>query len=104
MTDTRDELARRWATAIRANRTECAGITQEELADILGVTVGAVRKWEQGQGIPADYIKIQLIQILGLDPFDLFAPVGPMEIPPKIRARVAGAAAARKAAAEAAVA
>lgn len=51
------------------------GITQENLAEILGVTVGAVSKWENGSSVPdillimelADFFEISTDVLLGFD-------------------------------------
>ena len=39
------------AENIRAFRKQ-RSLTQEQLAEVLGVTVGAVYKWESGQSVP----------------------------------------------------
>lgn len=73
--DGRAELARRWATAIKTNRVHVRKVTQRQLADELGVTPMAISKWESGDGLPSDYLKVQLIQLLALDARALFAPI-----------------------------
>ncbi len=40
----------RLAEQIRAQR-KARGLTQEQLAEVLGVTVGAVYKWEAGDSL-----------------------------------------------------
>ena len=50
-------------------------LTQEGLADALGVTVGAVSKWENGNNVPdvmtmmelADFYNISMDELLGFD-------------------------------------
>lgn len=69
------ELQKRFATLIKAHRTEVRKISRQELADELGVTAAAVAMWESGNRIPADHVKIQLIHRLMIDPRDLFAPM-----------------------------
>lgn len=43
------EIATGWRQPTRAER-EAAGMTQEEVAKLYGVTVRTVRRWERGQG------------------------------------------------------
>jgi len=43
-----------------------AGLTQEELADLLGVSRNAVAKWEAGNGIPSVRNLITLSRLLGV--------------------------------------
>ena len=49
------------------------GMTQQQLADILGVTNKAVSKWETGQGIPDVALLPQLATVLGVRIDDIFA-------------------------------
>ena len=60
------------AENIRAYRKQC-GLTQEQLAEVLGVSVGAVYKWESGSSLPelrlimemADYFDVSVDALLG---------------------------------------
>ena len=57
---------------IRAQR-KARGLTQEQLAEVLGVTVGAVHKWEVGLSMPelplivemADFFDTSVDALLG---------------------------------------
>lgn len=49
------------------------GMTQQQLADILGVTNKAVSKWETGQGIPDVALLPQLATVLDVRIDDIFA-------------------------------
>ena len=59
---------------IRKARRE-RGLTQEQLAEVMGVSVGAVSKWEQGQSIPeigllmelADFFQTSVDALLGFE-------------------------------------
>ena len=60
------------ARNIRAHR-KARGLTQEQLAEVLGVTVGAVHKWEAKLSVPelpmimemADFFDISVDALLG---------------------------------------
>ena len=52
------------AENVRAGRRE-RGLTQEQLAEALGVTVGAVSKWESGQSVPDVGLIMELADFLG---------------------------------------
>ncbi len=62
---------------IRAFRKE-KGLTQEQLAEVFGVTVGAVHKWENGLTTPelslilemADFFDLSLDVMIGFEPKD----------------------------------
>ncbi|MBR6221278.1 MAG: helix-turn-helix transcriptional regulator [Clostridia bacterium] len=45
------KMETRLAGNIRAHR-KARGLTQEQLAEVLGVTVGAVHKWEAKLSVP----------------------------------------------------
>lgn len=57
---------------IRTHRKQ-RGLTQEQLAEVLGVTTGAVHKWETGQSVPelplivelADFFDVSVDALLG---------------------------------------
>ena len=59
---------------IRSLRKE-KGLTQEQLAEVFGVTVGAVHKWEAGLSTPeltlmmeiADFFDVSLDTLVGFD-------------------------------------
>ncbi len=50
------------AKHIRAER-RARGMTQEQLAEALGVTIGAVYKWESGQSVPELRLLIELAEL-----------------------------------------
>lgn len=50
------------AEHIRAER-RARGMTQEQLAEALGVTVGAVYKWESGQSVPELRLLVELAEL-----------------------------------------
>lgn len=51
----------------------CKGITQQQLADQLGITNKAVSKWETGQGMPDISIIPALAEILGVTADELLS-------------------------------
>ncbi|WP_418667823.1 helix-turn-helix transcriptional regulator [Allofournierella sp.] len=58
-------------TVIREKR-KALGLTQEEVADALGVTAPAVNKWEKGATAPDISLLPPLARLLGVDLNDLF--------------------------------
>lgn len=58
------------ARIIREAR-QAAGLTQQELAEKLGVTMGTVSRYEQGTGFPKTNILFALGDVLDLRPVDL---------------------------------
>lgn len=48
------------------------GLTQQEVADVLGVTQKAVAKWECGKGMPRAEMLPKLAKVLGCTIDDLF--------------------------------
>ena len=48
------------------------GLTQQEVADILGVSQKAVAKWEGGKGLPRAEMLPKLAKVLGCTIDDLF--------------------------------
>lgn len=75
----REVLAARWAEKIKEHRTKVRRITQAELAEELEVTTMAVSMWERGERIPSAYLQVRLLQLLLIDPREMFAPVGAPE-------------------------
>lgn len=57
--------------AIRANRLRC-NLTQERLAQALGVTAQAVSRWESGQGCPDVALLPELSAVFGVSIDELF--------------------------------
>ena len=55
---------------IRKMRKE-RGLTQESLADTLGVTNGAVYKWESNQSVPELEMIVKLADLFDLDRHDV---------------------------------
>ena len=64
------EVCRSLGQAIRAQRTRCR-MTQEFVAEALGVSRQAVSKWETGQSDPSTANLIALAELFGLQPEEL---------------------------------
>ncbi|WP_165423035.1 FxSxx-COOH system tetratricopeptide repeat protein [Ktedonosporobacter rubrisoli] len=47
-------------------------LSQEALAEALGVSPRSISRWERGQSIPRGYIRLKLSRFFGLQPEDLF--------------------------------
>lgn len=73
-TDTRIvRLRRTWGRAIKAQR-EAIGMTQQELADAVGVTNQAVATWENGKSAPRPHLQADIARALGVAWAVLFQP------------------------------
>lgn len=59
---------------LRAHR-ECCKMTQELVAEKLGVSRQAVSKWEQGKAEPSTTNLVKLAHLYGVDPADLLREV-----------------------------
>ena len=46
--------------------------TQQDIASALGVTAVAVSKWERGESMPADELKIPIAELYGSTVQDIF--------------------------------
>lgn len=67
-----DEATRReWAANLKARRTQLE-LTQEQLAQHLGVRQPVISHWENGQRAPRDEWKIELARHLRIDVRTLF--------------------------------
>jgi len=62
-----------FAANIRKYR-EAAGLSQEEAARKIGVTLGAWGKWERGETDPPVSRLAGIAEVLDIDPVDLVAP------------------------------
>ena len=60
---------------LRAHRERCK-MTQELVAEKLGVSRQAVSKWEQGKSEPSTTNLVKLARLYGVDPADLLREVG----------------------------
>ena len=60
---------------LRAHRESCK-MTQELVAEKLGVSRQAVSKWEQGKSEPSTTNLVKLARLSGVDPADLLREVG----------------------------
>ena len=60
---------------LRAHRERCK-MTQELVAEKLGVSRQAVSKWEQGKSEPSTTNLVKLAGLYGVDPADLLREVG----------------------------
>lgn len=65
------EMGRLSGELIRRRRT-ALGMTQAQLAQRVGVTQGAIQKWETGTRLARDYWRLRLAQELGRDVIELF--------------------------------
>lgn len=66
-----DELRRDYGRNIRAGRVGL-GMRQEDLAQILRVRQSTVCRWESGDVVPRDAMKVRLAQVLHQDVRQLF--------------------------------
>lgn len=65
-------MRRKWGTAIRQQR-QFLGMTQNQLADSLGVDQTAVSSWERGTKAPGPDRQLAIARVLGCDARVLFA-------------------------------
>ncbi|KOV83119.1 helix-turn-helix transcriptional regulator [Nocardia sp. NRRL S-836] len=49
-----------------AARRKAAGYTQEQLAELLGVSVGTIGRWERGENVPEPLLQPRLAKAIGL--------------------------------------
>jgi len=59
-------VVKRIGEAIKARRKEL-GITQPHLAELAGVSVNTLYKFERGQGNPSLEVVYKITEVLGLD-------------------------------------
>jgi DNA-binding transcriptional regulator YiaG len=50
-------------------------LTQKGLADVLGSSLSTVQKWEMGHTLPYPSARRQLIEVLEVEPDELFAAI-----------------------------
>lgn len=73
------EIYRVWGRNLREQR-QVRQLTQQDLADVIGVRQSAVSRWERGRAGPSDYHKIKIAKALHVPPrvlFPLFSPEDP---------------------------
>lgn len=46
--------------------------SQQQIAELLGVSSMAVSKWERGESIPSDELKVAIAQLFGQSVQDIF--------------------------------
>ena len=68
-------VRRSLAEVLRAHRERCK-MTQEFVAEKVGVSRQAVSKWEQGASEPSTSNLVKLAHLYGVDPADLLREVG----------------------------
>lgn len=66
-----EEIARAWGGNIERGRS-LLGLTQVQLATIVGVSQPTIAKWENGRVLPRDLHKVRLAQALRQDVRSLF--------------------------------
>lgn len=66
-----DELRATWARRVRSLRLE-RGLTQEKLAERIGVSQVRVSSWEAGLSVPRDEARIALARAFGVRVSDVF--------------------------------
>ena len=71
----KSELRKTLGEVIRENRTRCK-MTQEFVAESLGVSRQAVSKWESGTTDPSTSNLIALAKLFGISPEELLRDVG----------------------------
>ena len=71
----KSELRKTLGEVIRENRTRCK-MTQEFVAESLGVSRQAVSKWESGATDPSTSNLIALAKLFGISPEELLRDVG----------------------------
>jgi transcriptional regulator with XRE-family HTH domain len=64
-------MARLAGELIKRRRTTL-GMTQETLGKRVGVTQGAIQKWETGQRLPRDFYRLRIAKELERDVIELF--------------------------------
>ena len=69
-------LRRSLGEVLKAHRTRC-GMTQEFVAESLGVSRQAVSKWENGTADPSTSNLLKLAKLFGLSPEELIRAVQP---------------------------
>jgi len=67
----RSGLGSAWGRNVRERR-QSLGLSQDQLADLCGVTQSAISKIEGGTMIPLDRLKVTISAKLGTTPADLF--------------------------------
>lgn len=67
------KLRRQWGTAIKVQR-EAMEMTQQQLADEVGVTNQAVASWEVGKSAPRPHLQPAIARALGVAWAVLFQP------------------------------
>lgn len=79
MVGDRDPVAIEWGKALR-NRRKALGYTQDDLAEMLGVTKAAVSKWERGGAVPTHGNQARIAGALKVSAHALFPihPVAPL--------------------------
>ena len=70
-----DELARLYGQNIENGR-RLLGLSQAQLAEIIGVNQSSVAKWESGENIPRDHHKVKLATALRQEVRHLFPLTG----------------------------
>lgn len=71
MTTTSNAVAEEWGRAIKAQR-QLLGMSQDTLAQLVGVTQGTVSRWERGQSQPEHRLIPKISKELGAAPGVLF--------------------------------
>lgn len=67
------KLRKQWGEAILSQRL-ALGITQQQLADQIGVTAQAVGAWERGETAPRPHLQAEIARALGTPWSVLFRP------------------------------
>ena len=60
-----------WAANLRDARKD-RGISQMDLAEMVGVSRASIVRWEAGETAPRDHVKVALAEALDRAPYDLF--------------------------------